>query len=166
MSDFFKKLAELNNYNEWAAIFDWLFDDNKFKYWTSGYVGSLTKKIKRLPYIGNNNYAYDTSSKIAFPKITISKSVKILMIRGDSEGKDVIRHMRNSIAHGNAFICMQNGTPYVEITDHNRKGMQTAYMFFPLEYIKTIHKLYKDVEKSKNNQVKKNTKRKKLLYSA
>ncbi|MBQ6381375.1 MAG: hypothetical protein IJJ41_07245 [Clostridia bacterium] len=172
MSDFFKKLSELNDYNEWATIFDWLFDDKKFKYWTSGYVGSLTKKIKRLQGIGNNNYTYDTYSNIEFPSINESKTLEILMVKGNGEGKDIIRHVRNSIAHGNASISKLNGTPYIEIIDKNKNGMQTAYIFFPLEYIEKIYELYKDVEKSKNNQIKKDRKIKKsrnikaLSYSA
>ena len=151
MAKLFEKLADIGVYAEWAPLLDWLFDDNKFDNWSSGYVGSLSKKIKRLEFFGDNNYVYDTYKSINYPNEKDKKSIKVIMTRGDGEAKDIIRHIRNGIAHGKSTIYKTKGTTFIEILDYNMKKQQTAYIYIPLEYISRIFTLFNDVEKSKNN---------------
>ena len=50
MSKFFQSIVDYKLFDDWADTLDWLVDDNKFDEkngWTSGYVGSLSKKIQK-----------------------------------------------------------------------------------------------------------------------
>lgn len=61
MSKFFQNIVDNNYFNEWAATLDWLVNDNKFdvqKGWNAGYIGSLTKKIKRMNGFGDKTYLH------------------------------------------------------------------------------------------------------------
>ena len=149
MGRFFERLVDEGLYNEWALLLDWLFDDYRFSNWSSGYVGSLTKKIKRLPYLGKESYIYDIAKNIQFPDNM--NHICIMMTKGDSESKDLIRHIRNGIAHGKSKVYKKDQELYIEICDYTTKGMQSAYIFIPLEYIGQIHKLYLDVKKAKEH---------------
>ncbi len=151
MSTLFEKLVEEGIYSEWASLLDWLFDDKKFTNWSSGYVGSLSKKIKRLNGFGKNNYIYDTYKNISYPGNSSRKSIKVVMTKGNGETKDLVRHIRNGIAHGNSTLIKNNGKLNIEIMDYNTSGQQTAYIYIPIDYITKIHALFKEVEKSKNN---------------
>ena len=143
--------------NEWALLLDWLFNDNKFDHWSSGYVGSLSKKIKRLDNLGKSNYVYDTYKNLSYPNIGFNKTVKIVMTKSNGEAKDLIRHIRNGIAHGNTNVYKTKGKLFIEITDYNKRKQQTAYIYIPIEYVTRIHTLFKEVEKSKNNDNKKSS---------
>jgi len=151
MSKLFEKLVEEGIYSEWAQLLDWLFNDNKFDNWSSGYVGSLSKKIKRLNGFGKNNYIYDAYKNISYPQKNSQKSIKVVMTKGSGEAKDLVRHICNGIAHGNSTLIKNNGKPYIEIIDYNRSGQQTAYIYLPIGYVTEIYALFKEVEKSSNN---------------
>lgn len=152
MGKLFSRLVEEGLYKDWASLLDWLFDDNRFQNWSSGYVGALTKKIKRLPYIGNDTYFYDSAKNLVFSKERTARNVLIMMTKGDGEAKDLIRHIRNSIAHGKTNVFKQNSELYVEIVDCLKNGNQSAYMYMPINYINKIYKLYQDVKKSKDKR--------------
>lgn len=154
MSNFFNRLVNEGLYNDWASLLDWLFDDNRFQNWSSGYVGSLTKKIKRLPLIGDKTYFYGSAKNINFPTNRTTKDLLIMMTKGDGEAKDLIRHIRNGIAHGKAALFKQNSRLYIEIVDFSKNGNQSAYLCIPIDYINKIHKLYQDVKKSKDKSQK------------
>ncbi|MBQ7265580.1 MAG: hypothetical protein IJS61_05725 [Firmicutes bacterium] len=169
MSKFFNNLVNIGLLNDWATILDWLFDDNKFdsKKWSSGYVGSFSKKIKKFDYIGKNNFIYDKRDNILFQN-TIDKENPIIikMIRGDSAGKDFVRHIRNGIAHGcNSFHVIKEKT-YIKILDYNRKKEQTAYIIIPIEYIEQLYNIYASIEQQIifNTKKKKNTTKNKKRF--
>ncbi len=149
MAHLFRRLDEISIYQDWADLFDWLFDDNRFKNWTSGYVGSLAKKIKRLPHVGNNTYRYAKVDEVVFPTSQNNRTFCILMTRGDGEAKDLIRHIRNGIAHGNAKIVNVSGERYIEILDYSKGGRQSAYLCIPVSYIQQIYQLYEDVNRGR-----------------
>ena len=148
MAKLFDRLVNEGLYNEWASLLDWLLDDSRFEKWSSGYVGSFTKKIKRLDGIGDNTYFYDSARNLRFPLKNDPKRLLIMMCMGDSEGKDLVRHIRNGIAHGKATISKYNGILYIEIIDYSKLNVQSAYMYMPVNFINQIHKIYTDVEKS------------------
>lgn len=159
MSNLFCRLVDENLYKDWAILLDWLFDDDKFQNWSAGYVGSLTKKIKRLPLIGKDTYCYESAKNIKFPKNVRNPKFLVLMTKGDGEAKDLIRHIRNGIAHGKTNILKINNELYIEIIDYTKKGTQSAYICIPISYITQIQKLFLEVKKSKDND-KKSTKKK------
>lgn len=154
MAKLFDRLVNEGLYNEWASLLDWLLDDSRFRNWSSGYVGSFTKKVKRLPHIGSNTYFYDRANNLSFPSKDSTKKFLIMMCKGDSEAKDLVRHIRNGIAHGKAEISKYEGTLYIEIIDYTKAGVQSAYLYIPVDYINKIHKVYIEVEKSMLNNKK------------
>ena len=158
MSKFFNNLVNMELLNDWAATLDWLFDDAKFdsKKWSSGYVGSFSKKIKKLDYIGQDNFICDKRDNIHFQNVIDKENpIIIKMIKGDGEGKDIVRHIRNGIAHGHNSFHKINEITYIEIIDYNTKKEQTAYIVFPIRYIVLIHNIYTEVEQRiKSNTIK------------
>lgn len=153
MGKLFDGLVNEGLMREWASLLDWIFDDEKFSNWTSGYVGSLSKKIKKMPNLNKKNYLYDSAKKLPFDKKPDDKSIKVLLGKKDGVAKDFIRHIRNGIAHGKTNIIKKAGVLYIEIVDYS-KGNQTAYIFMPISYITEIHKLYNNVKKSYENRRK------------
>lgn len=157
MAKLFDGLVTEGLYYDWASLLDWMFDDEKFSNWTSGYVGSLSKKIKKMPKLSKTNYIYDSAKNLPFDKKHNKRSIKILLAKGDGEAKDFIRHIRNGIAHGKTSIIKKGDVLYIEIVDYSnskKQKMQTAYIFMPISYISEIHKLYNDVKKSFENRRK------------
>ena len=168
MSNFFRTLINYNNlYNEWASILDWLFDDGKFSdksIWTKGKVASLTKKVKRFEKFSvGETYIYDSIKNLNFPDER-SDDILVISSKGDSESKELIRHIRNGIAHGKAELFCNKGELYVEIKDYkdSSKKQQTAYICFPMSYIGRILKIYNEIQSSiKNVKPNKGTRRSK-----
>ena len=106
MSRLFNDLLSEGLIENWAGLLDWLFDDERFssqRGWTSGYVGAFTKKVKRISKIGKGNYSYDSIKNLSFPN-TKSSSIKMIHAKGDGEARDLVRHIRNGIAHGKTKI--------------------------------------------------------------
>ena len=150
MSKFFDRLVSEGVYNEWYEILDWLFDD-KFKNWTKGQIGCFTKQVKKLPKIGKKTYQAGSVKNLVFPKtMDEHKLLKIIISKTGSEGRDIVRHIRNGIAHGRTRIYKPNGILHIEITDYKDESRkkQTAYIYMPLNYINEILKIYKSIEKT------------------
>lgn len=152
MSNFFKEIVDYQQIYNLSETIDWLFDDNKFlaeNGWRPEAVGRLTKKIKKLPYFGKDNYKYDAVKNLRFPKRQC-RTIKAFFSNGNSESKDFIRHIRNGIAHGNArCVDLKKNELYIEIKDykdHSRKN-QTAYILIPISYLNKVHCLYNEVER-------------------
>lgn len=152
MGNLFNRLESEGLYHEWAVLLDWLFDDDRFRDWPSGYVGALTKKIKRLPFVGDETYFWENAKNICFPTHKAEKKLLIMMVKGDSEVKDLVRHIRNGIAHGKTTLFKQNGVLFIEIVDFSKGGSQSAYLCLPIDYVNKIYKLYQDVKNSWKNK--------------
>lgn len=157
MSKLFKGLVSEGVFEKWASLLDWLFDDDRFssdRGWSSGYVGAFIKKVKRLPNWGDSSYAYDFAQKINFEKYK-ADGLTIVHARGDAESRDLVRHIRNGIAHGKTRLSKPNGELFIEILDYGKKKEQTAYMFMPLSCLFSIYEIYLQIEKVKNGNIKK-----------
>lgn len=144
MERFFEKLDMYLQLSEWAKIIDWIFED-KFneKSWSSGKVGKYTKTIKRINGLSKSNYKYDSASKLNFPQ---KKSTKIqyLIGNGNSEARDLLRHIRNAVAHNNARIFIRNGAYFFEFKDYKSDQItQTAYILMPVENLMNMYEIYK-----------------------
>ena len=146
---------------EWAPILDWLFDDLKFsegRNWNGGYTSSYTKKLKKLKYLSEKEKRvhHGPCQIDDFPNQSGKKGRKrapyIVMSSRDSFARDLIRHIRNGIAHGEAEISKVKDNLYIEITDYFDKTQkpekQTAYLFLPLAYITEFYKIYDEMNKS------------------
>lgn len=168
MSNFFNKLVDDKLIEKWADTLDWLFDDNKFSKdagWNGGYVATFTKTVKHLPYFSEKNYHYGKSKDITFPQIGEKFCIPTFYIhKGECEGRDLVRHIRNGIAHGRTTFYKVKSELYIQICDFGKEGNkstsgQTAFLAMPMSYIPAIYKLYVDREKVMKNTKK--TKRRK-----
>ena len=155
MSRLFTELVESNLFKDWANTLDWLFDDesrfSEQKGWSRGYVGAFIKRIKKMPnWCKDENYHYGQISLELFEKLKNSSCTdtpKIYMSKSNGEGRDLIRHIRNGIAHGKTYPYKHNGVLCVKIFDYNKNKVPTAYISFPIHYIIEIHKNYLEQEK-------------------
>ncbi len=144
---FFSKLctkpkSELDRY---ANALDWFFSEDKFKdNWDKTKAGQFTNQLKtRLSLLDESNgYQYKNVNPFATDD---TPSPVIQHLSNKSEGKDFVKHIRNGIAHGRAYIKFQNLIEYIILTDYNIQNVQTAFMYMPLEYLLIIHEVYKSV---------------------
>lgn len=156
MNKLFNNLVNEGLLNSWAEMLDWLFDDNRFSAedgWTIGYVGAFIKKVKRMHNFKSNNYQYGAIKNLKFPS-TDKREPIIIHSKGKGESRDLIRHIRNGIAHGRTKISRLKGELYIEIFDYNKDGQRTAYIFISLGQLQLIYKAYTAVKKSKENAKK------------
>lgn len=156
MGGFFSTLISQDLIQDWASTLDWLFDDNRFdsaKGWTSNRIGSFTKRVKRLPKVSTNRYTYEYAKYITFPAEGQNvDETTFYFTKSTSEGRDLIRHIRNGIAHGKTR-CYKNVNKelYIEILDFGKEGTkmanhQTAYFALPISMIPELHKVHSDIQ--------------------
>ena len=164
--ELFSLLADHNLIDEYAKVFDWIFNDNKFPtlVWDNkNKVQAFTKAIHKLDRLSSDNIHYDAKERLSFPERSDIYPC-IYMAKGSSEGRDWLRHIRNAIAHGKVRVIYKadagKSGMLLELLDFGKaetgEGDQTAYMLIPLEYLADIHKLYFEKEKQwKKNRGKK-----------
>lgn len=149
---FFSELYILKDksFADYAEALDWFFSEDRYgDNWNSIKASRLTKHLKkRLPLMSSKNgYQYKNVSQ--FVDGESNKQPIIQHLSHDSEGKDLIRHIRNGIGHGRAKIKYLNSTQYIILTDYSNSN-QTAYMNIPLEYLLIIHNVYKSIADKKH----------------
>lgn len=155
--ELFSLLSDYNLIDDYAKIFDWIFNDNMFPalIWDNkNKVQAFTKALHKLDKLSPDNIHYDAKERLAFPERSNVYSC-IYMAKGSSEGRDWLRHIRNAIAHGKVNVvyktdaCMSG--ILLELRDYGKaetgEGGQTAYMLIPLEYLADIYKVYLEKEK-------------------
>ena len=129
MGKFFGSLVSENLIIDWASTLDWLFDDLKFskeRGWNGGYTASSTKKVKKLKHLSDKEgrVKYGKCTEIDFPNQCKNQRKErwpyIAMTSGDSFVRDLIRYIRNGIAHGNTNISKVGSECYIEIIDFFR----------------------------------------------
>lgn len=123
MSGFFNELANRNLFNSSIGLLDWLFDDNRFSIqngWTSGYLGSFIKKVKKIDNFKLNKYEYGSKKNLKFNN---NKNEEFIFIhsKGDGEARDLVRHIRNGIAHGNVKFIRIKNKELLKIVDYGKK---------------------------------------------
>ncbi len=149
---FFQTFFTEYSYEEWIAVFDWLFDDNKYLGWSSSDLRYFVLDYKELDVIKNGLYICDKRSAVKPEDYNRKKNRKkrsiIVMIKGSGEAKDIVRHIRNGVAHGRAALCTRNGVRCFEIIDFGKygekseKGGQTAYMLIPVDFVYSLFSIY------------------------
>lgn len=149
---FFESFFNEFPYEEWIVVFDWLFDDMKFEGWLPHELGNYVKDYKKHDVIKNGMYVCGKRSEVTPEdynrKKCYTKKAIVIMIKGSGEGKDLIRHIRNGIAHGRATLCTRKGARCLELTDYGpfgkktKKGGQTAYLLIPVSFIFYLYQLY------------------------
>lgn len=153
MKGFFTQLDENNLIKEWVDVLDWILNDHRFspdKGWSSGYVGQFTKKVKKFDGFGESGFMSKPQKELVFPNESVGFTPLVLMQKDQSEGKELIRHIRNGIAHGRTSIKKKSEL-YIEICDYRSDGItQSAYINMPLRYVVDMQKLYNDIEKAQS----------------
>lgn len=171
MGKVFNRLVSEKLIEEWALTLDWLFDDLKFsndRNWNRGYTSFFTKKVKKLEYLSDKEKRtkYGKCDCTEFPNQNKNQNKErlpyIVMSKSESFARDLIRHIRNGIAHGESTVCNVDSELYIEVIDYSDKTKspekQTAYLFIPLSYVTQFYKLYDDINKSIMNTTKKDRK--------
>ena len=139
-------------YADWISIFDWLLDDAKFDNWSKQKLNLFVSEYKKLNDVSQGLFVYDKKavanpSKYDRKKSRSRKSI-IIMVKGQGQAKDIVRHIRNGIFHGRATLCTRNGIRCLELADFgkygdkNERGGQTAYMLIPVYLLSEIFKIY------------------------
>ena len=159
MSKFFKSLNNkvLNNkLKEYIyEVIDWLFDDKKFskdiwegKTKDKEFIGKRTKllnvEIKKACKFDTKNFIYKNKlEELSFEKTT--KGTYAAFECSDAIAKELIRHIRNAIAHSNTNF---RGEKYIEFIDYNKSGSrQTAYIYITYDQLFDIYDKYLKVKK-------------------
>lgn len=161
-NNFYTQLLKLELFDNYAAVLDWLFDDDKFdssRGWNGGYISSYTKKWKKqLGFCDENNIMEIKNPRLFFNNKTKKRlySQRICMNSTNSISKDLVRHIRNGIAHGNAEIKNISSRGVVlTVIDYKKDGDiiedQTAFICIKLDDLHLIKDIYDEVNKSKNN---------------
>lgn len=162
MNRFFQDLEQRGLLKDYTIVFDWLLDDNKFsaEFWDSNYLRLFTKSIQKISHFQKDNkrYTYGSMSSIEFlsPKTTRCNPT-VQIAKKDGEGKDIIRHFRNGIAHGNAKVKIYKSALHIQLVDYNARMEQTAFIFIPMSALTELFMTYRTVEKAKRNNKKKVT---------
>lgn len=149
----FSSLPAEKTWDEWAEILDWILNDERFlkeSGWDRRNLTKFIKRVKQLDGFSKENFQCDKLENLHFPKKQPSELPLVLMSKNDAESRELVRRIRNGIAHGKNKIFSNKGKTYIEITDyHNEK--QTAYIAIPLEFIPKIYKIYAEIEKAAQN---------------
>ena len=130
------------------VLFDWLFDDRKFENWSPSQVKKLTEKIWVANGFSKNNFVKAKGNK-DFPQSCPQKPIVIICENNGS--KDIIKHIRNGIAHGhvnfkknNQFILLKDY--YTRDSKNHKKGDLSALFFVPESFVLEMYRLYKEIE--------------------
>ena len=148
MSDFFRYAVNNRLIDDYAELLDWFFDDNKFseeRGWNKRNTNKFTRKVGNLLKENNIECKHASIKNLKFPETSGNKAYIII---GKKEGlcKDIVRHIRNGIAHGKTKFKKVKKQLYIEISDCHKLGKnKTAYMFIPMEIIIKIQKIYKEI---------------------
>ena len=143
---------------EWIKIIDWLFWDEKFILWTKLQLKQFVEDYKATSMVRDGLYLYDKKavsnpSKYNRQKNRKKKSI-IIMVRGQGQARDIVRHIRNAVVHGGATLCTRNGIRHLEIIDYgnygenNSRNGQTAYMLIPVDFVKKLFDTYNSIQNS------------------
>lgn len=149
MNEFF--LTLFKNFNDLIKrkhfeMLDWLFTEEKFlkeQGWTRGYISSFTKKIKN--YIPKDKYIYKEKNEINFPNKSHGELI-VFKKSDNSEGINLIKHIRNGIAHGRAKLKTIKKENWIELIDY-KGSEQTAYMKMPFNLVFEFYEIYQDISK-------------------
>lgn len=150
--NFFRDIVSKNLIEEWAELLDWFFDDYKFEdksIWTRSKVTKFTNRVKKILEKNNIEFRHFKIKDLEKPSNSYKKYY--IYITGDnSKGKELVRHIRNGIAHGKVKTLKNKNTLCIKIEDNNNNSKKnTAYLYFPIFIIGEIYKIYKETRKEK-----------------
>ena len=137
----------------WLDLLDWILSDDKFDKWNSGHIKQYTSFINSYPCVKKNNFFHENIKKTRTLIPSNNKRGFYVVLQGNkSISRDLIRHIRNGIAHGN--IRFRKNRQYLEIRDfyannfkYANKGDISAYIMIPCSFIFDLKKKYFEIDK-------------------
>ena len=145
-------------------ILNWLLMDEAFSdksIWTAANVARFTKQFKSA--VGFKKDAFKHEGGLAYFKSPASRhSALVMMSSGDSEGRDLVRHVRNSIAHGFARLYDSHFDcgGFIEFLDFRHAGgkqrgstNQSALIVLSVIDLEMLYCCYRDIEISAGKSV-------------
>lgn len=150
----FRKLYDMGLMDKYIDVIDWLMDDNKFlpeRGWSRGKVACFTRRVKKYLDSIDCDYEYGIKNIKVYDKPEC-KIVK--MVSADSEGKSLIKHIRNSIAHSHMSLYYVGKDIYFSLYDEkkvNEAMSIRAFISLPFECIKEFYNIYNEIKLSINN---------------
>jgi len=150
MTIFFQTIGSRQDYKKWLLLIDWIINEEKFIEWPQQKVSLLTKQIKQIEEIKLAGITNAKNGK-GFPNRQPRKTK--IVISGKHGAKELIKHIRNSIAHGNAEFKTCNTVKYILLKDYytdsrgnHKKGDYSAYIFIPENVLFKIQDIYDTVK--------------------
>lgn len=164
MAKLLQKLHEENMLTEkWCVLIDTLLTGqytHSCPNWNSGYTRKLTNAMKKIIKIelGSTLEVYNCKEEI----IEISEK--------EGYSANVLRHLRNGIAHGHADIIRHSNEWYIKLEDYKVSGKEktanckekTAYMWMTVRTLFALFEAHEQLVKSIVNTTgmdRKNTKK-------
>lgn len=135
----FRKSLTENGKERWIDFFDWIFVEEKFNGWDKSKKDEFTKRIKTINGFDKNSYFLKASNMPQKAnKFTIYMSVS------NGQAISLVKHIRNSIAHGRARYRKIRSVDYIEMRDfyHNKP---TAYILIPTSFLLSIKEQYDEL---------------------
>lgn len=147
MDQFFSFIESHSLYPDLSSSLDWLFDESKFdnSHWSSMRKGLLSSSIRDKLFPKPNSFQIKSTQDIeSHPSENTQTVPPFALFTGKVLCVDLIRHIRNGIAHGHSTCYTENNTHYMKLQDfHNAK--LTAYIEIPILDITALHKLYVEI---------------------
>lgn len=118
MYTFFEDIkTKSKRFDKWMELLDWLFSPRfEGDKWNKNYVAQYTREISKELSLDKKNCQMDALKNLHFSSKRSHTDIA-MYFSGDSKGKDLLRHIRNGIAHCNAEVFYQNGRLYLVSAD-------------------------------------------------
>ncbi len=144
MKTFFAEFARQNP-ADFAPILDWIISSDgdffpKSRHWNKTDVSHFTQSVGGM--LVRTRIVHAATKDIPFPKRSAITPC-IYIGQCDSFARDLLRHIRNSIAHGHAEFKRIKGKDMLELRDYGRSGLLSAYILMPADFPVSLYALYK-----------------------
>lgn len=150
-----RKLKESGILDNYIDVLDWMFDDNKFDVehgWSKGKVSKFTSKIKNYLEKIDCDYSFDEKNIVLLSK---PKNSIVRINNSGSAGKNLVRNIRNGIAHRNFVIYYANKKMFFQtydVTKNKKEKPVCSYIVLPIESLIEIYDIYLEIKNSINNE--------------
>ena len=96
-------------------------------------------------FLSTNDVEYRKCNISELETIIVKSKYYLFFNSNNSESIDILRHIRNGIAHGRTKLKKEKGTICIYILDFNKEKKMSAQIHIPLNYIEKFRKLYKKI---------------------
>lgn len=128
-----------NKLENYYSDVDWYLQGHQFgNLWNVSAKKEMGCYIKQFPGVSANKYGDDKRENISFYQRGDYKFLKppiVQFARGETKAQDWVRHIRNSIAHGNCFLIKNKDGFYLELLDYiKNKRLKRRTCLFPFPF--------------------------------